>query len=72
MSNCPEKLDDIAEIEEVLERVSSAVLLIKMLALVDAYGENDDEEFKYALKEYLDAVANFTLGVSAKSLPLPL
>ncbi len=72
MSNCPEELDDIAEIEEVLERVSSAVLLIKMLALVDAYGENDDEQFKDAFKEYLDAVANFTLGVSAKSLPLPL
>ncbi len=72
MSNCPEELDDIAEIEEVLERVSSAVFLIKMLALVDAYGENDDEQFKGAFKEYLDAVANFTLGVSAKSLPFPL
>ncbi len=72
MSNYSEELDDIAEIEEVLERVSGAVLLIKMIALVDAYGENDDEQFKDAFKEYLDAVANFTLGVSAKSLPLPL
>ncbi len=72
MSNYSEELDDIAEIEEVLERVSSAALLIKMIALIDAYGENDDEQFKDAFKEYLDAVANVTLGVSARSLPLPL
>ncbi len=72
MSNYSEELDDEAEITKVLEGVSSVPLLIKMVALIDAFGENNDEQFKDAFKEYLDAVANFTLGVSARSLPLPL
>ncbi len=72
MSNDPEEMDEKTEIMEALERVSSTLLLIKLLALVDAYGENDDEQFKYALKEYWDAVSNVTLGVSARSLALPL
>ncbi len=72
MSNYSEELDEEAEIMKVLEGVSSALVLIKMIALIDAYGENDDEQFKDAFKEYLDAVANVTFGVSARSLPLPL
>lgn len=72
MSNYSEELDDGAELTKVLEGVSSVPLLIKMVALIDAFGENDDEQFKDAFKGYLDAVSNVTLGVSARPVPLPL